>query len=177
MVVKSPTSSTETVPLTVLATYTHGLFDSVATERGSSPVRTSVNLASVPSSSTAKNDTVPVSMLAAITVLPSSVTAIGPDFLLLVWAHRQAALQASPTKQPVALPSQSSPPPVSTMASPHSDVAALNGTVVPPAFRLPVTVEQLFPMSAVSRTLPLTPLHPRKTTLTAVPFFLRASVA
>ena len=74
--------TTDTVPLALLATYARGFRSSVATERGSSPTGSSFSLVSCPLPATLNTDTVSVSVLAATTLVPSAVMAIGPDLLL-----------------------------------------------------------------------------------------------
>src|SRR5262245_46014107 len=115
---------TDTVPLTVLAMYAHGLLTSVATERGSWPTRTSCCLVRRPSLPIAKTDAVSVSVLTATIFCPSAVISMGLDLSARVGWHWQSALQISPVPQPVALPSHSSPRAVSTIPSPHTGPAA-----------------------------------------------------
>src|SRR5262249_31031092 len=171
---------TETVPLTVLAMYAHGLLTRVATERGSRPTRTSCCLVRRPSLPISKIDAVSVSVLAATSFRPSAVISMGLDLSARVGWHRQSALQISPVPQPVAPPSHVSPRPGSMTPSPHTELAAVNGTgACPPTLRVPVKVAQPSLMSACSWTLALTPLQLpfRKATKSIVPFFRWRSLA
>src|SRR5215468_6090299 len=171
---------TETVPLTVLATYAQGLLTSVATERGSFPTATSCSLVRDPSAAIWKNDTESASVLTATTFWPSGVISIGLDLSARVGRHWQALLHASPAWQPVALPSHASPGPGSTTPSPQTEAAAVKfAGACPLVLSVPVSTEQLSVMSAFTLTLALTPAHWPfgKTTTTAVPFFCRRSFA
>src|SRR5262249_44581144 len=173
-------SITDTVPLTVLAMYAHGLLVSVATERGSLPTATSCSLVSSLSSPIWKNDTVSVSVLTATSLRPSAVISIGLDLSARVGWHCERTLQCAPAWQPAALPSHASPLPVSMTPSPHTEVAALKCAGAFPFVRsVPVSTEQSSVMSAFTLTFAFTPAHLPfgKTTTTAVPFFWRRSLA
>src|SRR5262249_4029810 len=119
---------TETVPLTVLAMYAHGLLTRVATERGSRPTRTSCCLVRRPSLPLSKSAAVSVSVLAATSFRPSAVISMGLDLSARVDWHWQSALQPPPVPQLVALPSHASPRPGSMTPSPHTELAVVNVT-------------------------------------------------
>src|SRR5262249_43488589 len=132
---KLSVSMTDTVPLTVLAMYAHGLVTRVATERGSFPTGTSCSFVRSPSSPIWKNDAVSVSVLTATSLRPSGVISTGLDLSARVARHWQALLQASPAWQPVALPSHASPSRESMTPSPHTEAPALKFSGASPRVR------------------------------------------
>src|SRR5262245_59272542 len=177
---------TDTVPLTVLAMYAHGLLTRIATDRGSFPTGTSCSLVRRPSLPTWKNVTVLASVLTATIFRPSGLISIGLDLSARgvgCWGggwHLQAGSHTSAVCQAVALLSHCSPSPVSTTPSPQTDVAAVKcAGACPLVLRVPVKTEQPWVMRAFTLTLALTPVHLPfgKAITTAVPFFCLRSLA